>query len=84
MSDKSERSQHTEARGNRTGATLPECCGPMVERMFKAFSEARDDSSSGSPAENSGTDTTASCASAMRRMAASCCDHRSTEEAADK
>lgn len=84
MCDKKEKPENAETDGSRSGATMPDFCGPMVERMFKAFCEAAEDSSIGSPAQDRGTDAAASCASAMQRMASSCCGHQSTEEVADK
>ena len=82
MSDQNERAKRSEDRSARKGTAMPDCCGPMVEQMFKAFREGAPDSSAGSSAQNSETDTAAACASAMKWTRSSCCGRPSAEETA--
>ncbi len=52
---------------------MPDCCGPMFERMIEMLSESAR-AGAGEPSEDDGaTDPLASCLSAMRRMATCCC-----------
>ncbi|MDH3746463.1 MAG: hypothetical protein OES47_15300 [Acidobacteriota bacterium] len=83
MCDTNKRSTRSKTQSGRKGATLPNCCGPMIERMMKTFSEAAKNFSTGSETQDSETSTAASCASAMERMASLCCDHRPTEDTED-
>ena len=72
MCDETKKTQTDQAHDSRTDSTMPDCCGPMVERMFKAFSEIAEDASNSESPRGSSADRVASCASMMGRMASRC------------
>ncbi|MDH3402408.1 MAG: hypothetical protein OES32_01920 [Acidobacteriota bacterium] len=76
MGDKNRNAAPDEARSDRVGKIMPECCGPIFERMKEAFCDTGQDSSSGSVSETGESKTATSRAAAMRRMAEACCAAR--------
>jgi hypothetical protein len=73
MCDKKRSEAEGEARGDRIEETMPECCGPMFERMKEAFCDATQDRESDPAPETGESKADASCASVMSRMAEACC-----------
>ena len=82
MCDKNRNAAPDEARSDRVEQIMPECCGPLFERMKETFFDTAQDSPSGSAAETGESKTATPCASAMRRMAEACCGSLSGEETA--
>ncbi len=70
--DREKRTENAEAHAGTTGTTIPDCCGPMVERMFKAFGGTGEGAVNGESAWDKSTGLR-SCASIMEEMASSCC-----------
>ncbi len=66
---------------DQTGRRLSDCCGRMVERMFRDFGETAKGASTGESARDNGADWVRSCASMMERMSSNFCDpaHRDDE-----
>lgn len=71
MSDKEKSSENPGARTDRPRSTMPDCCGPVVERMFKAFGDTTKTAANGESARDS--EWIRSCASMMEEMASRCC-----------
>ena len=82
MCDENERSKRPEACGDRTEATMPECCGATVERMKKAFYDIMQDSPTGPASADGDSDAAVSCTAGMRRMAKECCGSPLSKEPA--
>ncbi len=80
--DETKKTETAQAHDGRTGSTMPDCCGPMVERMFKAFGEIAESASNRESPQDSSADRVPSCASMMERMASRCCGPTSREEEA--
>ena len=78
MCDKEKSAENPEARANRTGSTMPFCCGPSIERMFEAFGDTTRTSANGEPARD--TEWFRSCASMMEEMASRCCGRDPSEQ----
>ncbi|MCP4202689.1 MAG: hypothetical protein GY769_12230 [bacterium] len=84
MHDEEKRTENPEAHDSRTGRSMPGCCGPMVERMFRDFGETAMGASNGESARDNGADWFRSCASMMERMSSDFCDPTPREEEAKK
>ncbi len=79
MCDKNRSATQGDAHGDRIKEVMPECCGPILERVKEVLCDIAQDSPSGPEFENGGAKN-AACTPAMRRMAAICCGSLTTEE----
>ena len=82
MCDRNRNAAPDEARGDRVEEVMPECCGPIFERMKETFCDTAQESPSGSASETGESKTASSCAPAMHRMAEACCGSLTGEETA--
>jgi hypothetical protein len=71
--------------GTSEQSCLPDCCGPMIEKMMKTFAESSAGPEKSSPRGESQPDTEATCASMMRRMINTCgCPPPEVDVASDR
>ena len=73
MCNETKKTETAEAHDSRNDPTIPDCCGPMVERMLEAFRSTEEDAVNGGSARDSGADRFRSCRSMIERMASRCC-----------
>ena len=71
MCDEGKSAENPEARTDRTGSIMPDCCSPVVERMFKAIGDTTRTAANGESARD--TEWIRSCASMVEEMASRCC-----------
>jgi hypothetical protein len=83
MCDEKKRTENSKAHDGRRDTTMPHCCGPMAERLLRAFGETEEDDSNRESAQDTVADWVRSCASMMERMASRCCGRSAQQRAGD-
>jgi len=82
MCEEKDRSKKTEVTSEQSGSgasssttcdgDFPDCCGPVIEKMMKAFGGSSTDPQKASPGDESQPSAGTSCGSMMRRMMDMC------------
>ena len=80
MCDENKKTETTRARHSRRDTTIRDRCGPIVERMFEAFSEIAEGASNNESAPAGTAKRVPPCASMMERMASRCCGRDRVEK----
>ncbi len=71
--DEKKKTGAAQTHGSRKGSTMPDCCGPMVRRMFRAFGGTAEGAANGESAREHSAEWVRSCASMMEEMSSKCC-----------
>lgn len=84
MKERQEGPSSTESCEAWSGTPMPDCCGPMFERMIEMLSESAGAGAGDPSAEEGAGEPLASCMAAIRRMATGCCAKAANKAAGDE